>query len=97
MMDDKVIAFRGVSLGAVTGAVEPDVVAMLSLALQQAERGEIVAIAMVKVKPNGHVGHCWENPGGDGHLLVAGAAYLQHELLINSDSRAVPSIEDEPS
>lgn len=84
----EVVAIRGATLPLVMGTAEPNVVDALKLALAQAESGEIVALAIVKVKPNGNVGFCWESPNIGGHSLIAGCSYLMHDLLVDT-SRVV--------
>lgn len=69
---------------------EEGVIKMLELALEQAKRGEIVAIGLVKVRPNMNTATTWwvgEMPSR-GHLLVAGCAYLSYELVKAADTEA---------
>lgn len=56
---------------------DPDVVSLLMEMLQKARRGEIVALAMVTVSPDGTVGTCWEQ-GVDGnfHELASGSLMM---------------------
>ncbi len=63
------------------GGVEQTVVALLEDALEQALRGEITAIAVIKVAPNDFVGSNFANPNGSRHLLVAGCVYLSADLM----------------
>ena len=86
---NKIVAIRGATLAQATGSAEPVVVRALRLALAQAERGEIVAVGIVTVKPNGKISHSWECPSEHGHPLVAGCAYLAHDLIANTTRRAL--------
>ena len=94
-MNAKVTAFPGVSLAHVTGKPEPRVVDMLKEALAQAKRGEISAIAIVKVRCNGAIGVGWEAPDGQGHNVVAGATYLMHDLIAASGLREIANAQGE--
>ena len=85
----KVVAIGGASVPQATGAADPAVIDALREALDQAERGEIVAIGLIKVRPSGHVGFGWQCPGMGGHMLIAGCEYLKHDLLMGT-SRDVP-------
>lgn len=88
MSDDKIVAIRGATVASATGTGEPSVIAALERALEQARAGEIVAVGIIKVRPNNHVGHSWECPNASGHMLIAGCDYLKHELLMDT-SRVV--------
>lgn len=87
--DDKVVTIRGATFAQATGAAEPLVVKALRMALDQAERGEVVAVGIVTVKPNGKVSHSWQCPSEHGHPLVAGCTYLTQDLIANTTRRAV--------
>ena len=87
--DDKVVTIRGATLAQATGSPEPVVVNALRLALEQAQRGEVVAVGIVTVKPYGKVSHSWECPSEHGHPLVAGCAYVTQDLIANTTRRAV--------
>jgi hypothetical protein len=89
--DDKVVTIRGATLAQATGSPEPLVVKALRMALDKAERGEVVAVDIVTVKPNGKVSHSWQCPNEHGHPLVAGCTYLTQDLVANTTRRAVTS------
>lgn len=60
---------------------EPTVVEMLEDWLAMARRGEVTAIAIAGVKPNGRVTTSFNNPAQWYHHLVSGAATLMHRLV----------------
>lgn len=77
----KIIPIGGASVPQATGSADPSVVEALREALDQALRGEIVAVGVISVRPNGRVGFGWQCPGTGGHALIAGCEYLKHDLL----------------
>lgn len=59
----------------------PDVVNLLLMMLQRARQGELVAVALVTVSPDGTVSTCWENgDGGHFHEIASGALALCSRL-----------------
>ena len=94
-MKANVTAFPGVSLAHVTGKPEQTVVDMLKEALAQAKRGELSAIALVKVCRNGAIDVGWEAPGSQGHNIVAGATYLMHNLIAAAALRETANVQGE--
>lgn len=65
-------------------AVQEDVVARLTEALEMAKRGEIAAVAIAMVHPDGGAGHMWS--GGDHFASTLGAiARLQYVFNQNQD------------
>ena len=86
-MSEKVVSItNGVPIIA-EDAREANVIATLELALEQAKRGELVGIGLIKVRANMGVGTTWwvGDVPGRGHLLTAGCAYLAYELAKSSD------------
>ena len=71
------------SIGPVTRSSDgfPEVVAELELILEEAKRGEIASFAIMKVRPNGTVSTFF-TPTVESHKMVAGCAYLQHDLIV---------------
>jgi hypothetical protein len=60
---------------------EPDVIVMLEEWLERARRGEVLAVAVAGVKPNGDVTTSFNNPSRWHHHLTSGAAVLLHRLV----------------
>ena len=59
---------------------EPTVLGMLEEWTERARRGDIVAIAIAGVRPNGAVTTSFDNPDRWHHHLVSGVATLMHRL-----------------
>jgi hypothetical protein len=74
-----VVGLRGRAAPTGEGA-EPEIVAELEWLLAQARAGDVIALAAVIVRRNLEIGSVSRNPGGQRHLLVAGAAYLLGDL-----------------
>lgn len=66
---DRKIDERGIDVG---------VVELLRAKLEAAERGDIVAVAVIWVDPANKVGA--KSEGGSRHNLIAGTVYLQIDL-----------------
>lgn len=81
----KVIGMRGGASAPLGNGAEPDIIAALEAALDQARRGELRAVGLVLVKGNLEIGTVARNPCGHRHLLVAGCSYLQHDLMAADD------------
>ena len=78
-----VVGLRGRAAPTGEGA-EPEIVAELEWLLAQARAGDIIGFAAVVVRRNLEIGSVSRNPGGQRHLLVAGAAYLLGDLTRES-------------
>lgn len=63
----------------------PTAIEVLREALEQAEKGEILAVGMAIIHRNGEIGTRTSSSNSFRHALVAGAAYLQHDLVNESD------------
>ena len=74
-----VVGLRGRAAPTGEGA-EPEIVAELEWLLKEARAGDVIALAAVIVRRNLEIGSVSRNPGGQRHLLVAGAAYLLGDL-----------------
>lgn len=81
-MSEKVVGLRNRTVP--EGAAEPEVVEKIEELLAMAKRGEVIAFAMVLVSPNLEIMTSSRNPRGNRHLLVAGTAYLAHDLCEES-------------
>lgn len=78
-MSDKLVRLFG-STAPVNGA-EPAVIEYLKDALAAAERGEIVAVGIIKIDPAGCIDCGYRNPSLQyDHHIVAGCSYLQHDI-----------------
>jgi len=66
--------------GVVDGATEPEVIATFERYAEQAKAGEVVAVAIVAVRPNGKVSTDYFNPSVWLHHLKSGAATLAYRL-----------------
>lgn len=75
-----VVGLNGRAPPAPSGA-EPDVIAALEELLEDARAGNISAVGVVMVRPNGEIGTRTRNPGRFRHQLVAGAAYLMNDII----------------
>ena len=78
-----VVGLRGRAAPTGEGA-EPEIVAELEWLLEQARAGDIIGFAAVVVRRNLEIGSVSRNPGGQRHLLVAGAAYMLGDLTRES-------------
>jgi hypothetical protein len=78
-----VVGLRGRVAPTVEGS-EPEIVAELEWLLAQARAGDVIALAAVIVRRDMTIGSVSRNPGGQRHLLVAGAAYLLGDLTRES-------------
>lgn len=58
----------------------PAVVAEIEAILEEARRGEIASFAILKIRPNGRI-TTFFTPTTESHMLVAGCAYLQHDII----------------
>lgn len=81
-MSEKVVGLRDRVVP--QGGAEPEVIEKLEELLAMAKRGEVIAFAMVALSPNLEILTSSRNPRGNRHLLVAGAAYLTHDLCEES-------------
>ncbi len=73
--DNKVVAIRG-EVQVETGGVCADVVEKLQELLEQAQAGEISALAYVVARPGNRVSRGWVSTAGDGHRLSTGILQL---------------------
>lgn len=89
-MSDNIVGLRGRPQITEDGA-EASVIAELELLTEAAKRGEIVAFAIVTVRPSQDIGTMIRNPSGSRHLLAAGATYLTHDLSFEKGDRRVGS------
>lgn len=83
-MSADIVAIHGTNAGIAVGKAEPTVVEMLEKYLEEARRGEIIAVGLVIARPNNRVSFPWRCPGHSGHLIVAGCEYLKHDLLCDA-------------
>jgi hypothetical protein len=73
--------------GRATNGVEPKVIKMLAEALKEARRGEIIAVAIVFVRPNeDKCSGVSATPGGDMRHLVAACDYLKRDIIAATDN-----------
>lgn len=75
----KVHALHGI-LPPNTGQAVPAVVDYLKDLLEQAKRGEIVAVAVAAVDGGGFPMNKWEGGAADRNLLMAAVLYLQFRM-----------------
>jgi hypothetical protein len=66
--------------GVIDGGPEPEIIETLERYLKQARAGEVVAIGMVLVRPNGVVATDYFNPSVWLHHIKSGAATLGYRL-----------------
>lgn len=78
MSDAKVVGLHGYE-PPIAGA-QVSVIEKLETLLAEARRGEITAFAMVAIRPNMEIGSISTRTKGYRHLMLAGAAYLMHDL-----------------
>ena len=74
-----VVGFRP-GLATPPGEANPHVIEVLELALARAKRGEMTAVALCWVEPSRKMDTDWSRGLGR-HALIAGAVYLQHDLV----------------
>ncbi len=60
---------------------EPLVIERLEELLAAAKQGKFVAMAVVTVEGNGHVGTSWANPANSGFHLVGGCEVLKLRMI----------------
>jgi len=65
---------------------EPDVIEILEEFLNEARRGEIIAGAIVLVRPNATTCSAISAPYGGRHYLVAACNYLKQEIIARTDN-----------
>ena len=75
----KVVGLRNRPVPEPNGA-EPAIVEALEGVLAKAKRGEVMALALTVVEPNGDIGTLVRNPAGHRHVLVAAVTYLLHDM-----------------
>jgi hypothetical protein len=66
--------------------VEPEVIKILEDFLDEARRGEIIAGAIVLVRPNATICSAISAPHGGRHHLVAACNYLKQDIIAETDS-----------
>jgi hypothetical protein len=66
--------------------VEPEVIKILQDFLDQARRGDVIAGAIVLVRPNGTIGAAISAPSGGRRHLVAACNYLKQDIIAETDN-----------
>ena len=96
MTDNKIISLHG---DAVITGQEPieGCVKLLAHHLKRAERGEVVAFAIVTVGANHNIGTQWYEPGDYKHDIATGAMMLQHRVareIVDSGEEGDEGLDD---
>jgi len=73
----RIVGLRGEKIN--DAGTDQGVVELAREILQQAERGEIVGLAVVALRPNDEIGTLVAHRNKR-HLLLAGTVYLQHDM-----------------
>ena len=66
--------------------VEPRVIEALEDLLDEARRGEIIAGAIVLVRPNATICSAISAPHGGRHHLIAACNYLKQDIIVETDN-----------